>query len=888
MILSRSLPRIRRSARAFARAPGLSFALLLTIALGVGSNAAVYGFLQGLTHPASALRDSDGIVSIFRHDRSRDAGPLSPGEYQQLENSHEQFEWVGAMRIETADTMIGGQPQIATVAAVTPSLAAALAIPLNKGVVISHRIRESDFDGKENAVGSTVRIGNAEFRIQGVAPDQLAGLYSDQNVDLWVRSSGKNLEGSDRRDLWVLARLRHGVSISQAQAALRSSSSRLAEMSVTAFTGIPPDRARGLARVGMFLNFSAGAVFFIACLNVASFLLGRALRRSHETSLRIALGATRAELLWELFADSVVISVAGGVLGLLLGILTARALPAFLFAEDAERLSFAPHLLPILTAAMVCVVVTLLCGMMPVLGTVTDRPWTVLQRETGSPSKALLRLRSALVVGQITASCMLVISTALLFAGLHDALKTSAGERLGNPILLTVQAQIPRAGPEVDTSYFSEVERKAKSLAGLSPLAWTARPPGSRPTWRTFRVQKLSAPSRDVDLDIVGLTPEALQSLDNPSTAGRIFGINDQAYRVAVVNEAAAAQLFGQQTVGVVIRDPADLPVEIVGVIQSKLKNDPQERRPTLYYGYLDPSGVPSPVQDVRFRVPLAPPEAGIELNANAVSANYFVALGMPLIAGQKFSENRIPGQGRVAVVNQEAADHYFDGKPLGDGVIDDNGVRTEIIGVVRSQIFGTFEKHAEPTIYFPMSQDPAPRMTLILEPSKRSSGLAAALRLRIESLPGKAAPIAIKTLDAQLAQSSLAALRIATLIGGASAIIALMLSMLGLLSTQNDAERQRQRERALRIALGSQRWRIVLLVVKSAGRLALAGTLIGTFLSFVFLRLLMADIAAISSPAFQVWLIAPLLPAAAIIIASMIPARRASVASLATIMRDN
>jgi len=214
--------------------------------------------------------------------------------------------------------------------------------------------------------------------------------------------------------------------------------------------------------------------------------------------------------------------------------------------------------------------------------------------------------------------------------------------------------------------------------------------------------------------------------------------------------------------------------------------------------------------------------------------------------------------------------------------------VRTEIIGVVKSQIFGTFEKHAEPTIYFPMSQDPAPRMTLILEPSKRSSGLAAALRLRIESLPGKAAPIAIKTLDAQLAQSSLAALRIATLIGGASAIIALMLSMLGLLSTQNDAERQRQRERALRIALGSQRWRIVLLVVKSAGRLALAGTLIGTFLSFVFLRLLMADIAAISSPAFQVWLIAPLLPAAAIIIASMIPARRASVASLATIMRDN
>lgn len=890
VILPLSLPRVRRSVRAFARAPGLSFVLLLTIALGVGSNAAIYGFLQGLIHPAPPLRGSDRIVSIFRKSRSREIGPLSPKEYRLLENGKGIFEWIGAARIRPGDRMIESRWGIATVAAVTPSLATALAIPLDKGVVISHRIWESEFGGKSNTVGSNLRIDTVDFRIDGVAPDQLDGLFNDQSVDLWIQTKAQDEQGDrERQDLWVLARLRHDVSLSQAQSALRSSSAGLSEVSLIPFTGIAPNGRRGLARVGMFLNFSAAAVFFIACINVASFLLGRALRRSHETSLRIALGASRAELLWELFADSVVISVAGGAMGLLLGILTAHSLPAFLFQEDAERLSFAPHLLPIVTASGVCIAITVICGMMPVLGTVTDRPWTVLQRETGSPSKAIQRLRSALVVGQITACCVLVICTALLLSGLHSAMETTARHRLGDPILLTVQAQVRPDGPEIDTTYFSEVEQKAKSVAGLSPLAWTARLPGNQPTWRTFRIQPSSQEYRDVALDIAWLTTDSFKLLDGPPIAGRMFGQDDQRRRVAIVDEEAAAKLFGRQTVGVVIRDSADLPIEVVGVVRRKSPDAKQQTRPTIYYGYLNQSDAPGTIRDAHFHVPQAPPPAAIELSANVVSASYFNALDMPLIAGQRFPQDRIAGQGRVGVINQEAADLYFNGKPLGAGVTDESGIRTEIIGVVRSQVFGTFEQHAEPTIYIPMWQECPARMTLILRDSKWNSGIAADLRNKIENVPGRGSfSIAINTLDTQLAQSGLAALRIATLIGSASAATALILSILGLLSAQSDAEHQRQRERALRIALGAQRWRIVLLVVKSAGRLALAGTVTGTLLSFALLRLLIADISVVTSPPIQVWLIASLLPAVVVVIAIMVPARRASVISPLTIMRDN
>ncbi|UWZ85548.1 ABC transporter permease [Occallatibacter riparius] len=887
--MSRSLPRIGRSARALARAPGLSFALLLTIALGVGSNAAVYGFLQGLTHPDSPVR-GDRIVSIFTQDRFRAAGPLSSEEYRNLQSTKGLFDWVGAARIEPARATIDHRSGIRTVAAVTPSLAAVLAFPLNSGVVISHRIWENELGRRQDAVGSSIRIDDADLRIDGVAPERLDGFYNDERVDLWIesRSEDPRSVGVGRHDLWVVARLRPGVSVAKAQASLRSGSTGLGNVSVTLFTGIAPGMALGLARVGMFLNFSAAAVFFIACINVASFLLGRALKRTHETSLRIALGATRSELLGDLFADSAILSIAGGAIGLWLGILTTHALPALLFKEDAEQLTFATHLLPIFAASLACIGITMVCGMLPVVGTVTDRPWTVLQREAGSPSKAIQRLRSALVVGQMTACCTLVICTALLLAGLHEAFETSAGHRLGDPILLTVQAPTRPDGPEIDFGYFGRVEQGAKSVPGLSPLAWAARVPGNRPTWRTFRIQKFSQKDRHVAMDISWLTPSSLQLLTSPPAAGRMFDPADQRGRVAIVNEEAATELFGRQSVGVAIRDSSGSQIEIIGVVKRKSTETRQQRRPTIYYGFINQTEEPSTIRNADFLVALAPPVTGIELSANVASANYFRALDMTTIAGRIFSDDRIAGQPRVAVVNQEAADLYFDHKPLGAGVIDESGVRTEIIGVVRSQAVGTFERHGEPAIYFPMWQDYPPRMTLMLKHSKWNDSMAAGLRSRVENVPGNTFAPTIKTLATQLAQSGLAGLRVATLIGGVSAVTGLVLSLLGLLSAQSDAERQRQRDRALCMALGAQRWRIVLMVLSTAVRLAIFGTVIGTALSFALLKFLIAGITGVASPPVQVWLIAPLLPAAATMIASMLPARRASVLSPSVILRDS
>lgn len=900
MNLSSGFLRLRRSARAFARSPRLSIALTLTIALGVGSNVSIYGFLQGLIHPVTPIRSEDGLVSVFGQDRSRDAAQISIDTYQGIRKRRDVFAWVGALHTEPRTAVVGGYSEIVTIGSMTPEVARLLQLSPGNGAVISHSIWQNEFSGREQAVGSLIKVGGTELKVDGVAPQRLDGLYSDQNIGIWINAERENFEGGrDQQRLWVVAKLRDGVSLRRAQQIISSGSAKSSGLSVVPYTGLAPKMAQGLSRIGIFLLFSAGAVFFIACINVASFLLGRALRRSHETSLRIALGATRAELLWDLLADSIVIAMAGGTVGLLLGLLTARTLPAFLFEEDAERLSFALHLLPIFTAAAFCVLVTAICGMMPVAGTVTDRPWMVLQRETGSPSRALLRMRSSLVVGQIAVCCMLVICTGILRVGLRSALQTSAGYRLGNPVLLTAQAQVSRNGPEIDTSYFSEVETKTASVGGLLPLAWTASLPGNQPTWRSFRLQQSSSQYREVLMDISWLTPESMQSLGAQPVAGRMFGPDDAQQKVAVLNEEAAAEIFGTHTAGMVIRDAANLPIQIIGVVRQTptqafggRKNSmraQQKVRPTIYYGYLNQAEPPSVTKNAAFRVPVAEPAANIELSTNIVSAGYFRAIGMPLISGHDFSGSRGFGAGRVAVINQEAADLDFNGKPLGSGVIDDNGERTEIIGVARSQVFGAFEQHAEPAIYFPMDQDCPARMTLMLKAAKWNRGIEVALRDKIEHVPGGSqGSMMIKSLNEQLEQSGLAPLRIAMLIGGVSSVIALLLGILGLLNAQNDAERQRQRDRAVRIALGAQRWRIVLLVMKTAGRLALAGTVIGVALSFALMRLLIADFAGLASPPFEVWAIAPMLPAAAVVIASMIPARRASAIAPSVIMREN
>ena len=852
----------------------MALALLITIALGIGSNVAVNGFVRGLTAFSSPLTIDHQIVSIFGRDVHGQAGPVSYKDYLALKGNRAAFEWVGAARVSQGAIAFGGQADVVPVAAIAPDLSRLLGLSLNEGVVISHKIWPGEFGAKTDVRGDQIRIDGVDNRVSGVAPEWLEGLYRDRAVDVWMPLPEEGLNETDRggRNFWVLARLRRGISASRAQTP---------EFLVLPYTGMTPETAAGLSRIGALLGLAAGAVFFIACANVASFLLGRAFARSHETALRVALGAGRGQLTWELLSDSVVIAIAGGAAGALLAVWTSTGLPALLYEKDAARLVFAPALPSIIAASAACVGVTIVCGLAPILIMRHDRPVTVLRRESAGPSLPIRRFRMGLVVAQMASCCVLVISTAMLMEGLRTAMATNAGHKLGNTFLATLQAD-SLAG----IHYFQHVEESTRSIAGVSRVEWAGRLPGSEPTWKSFRVEPPELPVREVQLDIAWFTSDSLALFQTQPKAGRLFGFGGQTCRTAIVNETAAEELFGENTPGRILLDAAGVPVEVIGVVA--MRKLAQGNRPSLYYNRLNQAGpTPGGIAGAHFRAPVASELPTRELDTHVVSPGYFDAMGLLLLAGRSFAGHTFR-ECRIGIVNREAADLYFGGTAVGSALIDEEGRRTTIIGVTQSASLGTFQRQVEPALYLPMLQDALPRMTMIVETREENGPSLADLRRVIESVQGSGpAPMILRTLDTYLTQTSLAPLHIATMILGASGTMALLLSVLGLFGALSDAARQRRRELAMRMALGAQRWRIIGHVMGEGGRLAGAGAAAGMLASLALSRWLAGITRGSGFPALWVWLSAPLVLAGAVAIASFVPARRAMIVNPIVVLRD-
>jgi len=887
--LSGILREFRFSARGLVRSPGVTLALLFTIALGLGSNVTVRGFIRGLTVHNSPIEAKGRVVSLFGRDRYRGTGPVSYQDFVAFHSQLDGFEWIGAAQVSQCVVKLAGQSDIKSVAAVTPDLAGIFKLPMDGGVVISRRVWLGEFHGEADVHGESVRIGDIETRVAGVAPDGLEGIYNDRPIDLWRPLREDLLSERDRhtRNFWVLAGLRQGASSYQTRNGVRTAPIGSVEINMVPYTGMTPEVEEGLSRVGALLRVAAGFVFFIACVNVASFLLGRAAARSRETSIRVALGVSRGLLARAVVVDSILISIAGGALGVVLAAYTSKIIPALLFEQDAEFLVLAPGFLVVVLASAAGAGIILACGLLPLFGIRHNRPAAVLSRESAGPSRTSRAVRAGLVTAQMAACCLLVIFTGFLYQAMHEALRTSFAQRLGQPIVATVEVH---RDVDVDLQYFRDVERAARSVPGASGMAWAARLPGSQPAWRSFRVEPPGLPLRDVKIDVAAFTSGSVSQFAWPPKAGRMFAFRDQGCRTAIVNEQAADVLFGDETVGRSIRDTAGMPVQIIGVVRVRKSGDAERDRPTIYYDYTNRPGQPfDRVSLAGFSAPVASKLERAEFDTNVVSPNYFAAMGFSLVAGQTFPDNPGARGCRVAVVNQEAADLYFGGHAVGAALIDDMGLRTEVIGVVYSAQLGVFERRAEPTVYFPMMQDCLYAMKAIIGARVASGPMLAEVRHTLQLVPGAGpAPLAVETLEAYLNQTALAPLRIATVIVGACAATALFLSVLGLYGTLNDAARARRRDLAIRIALGARRRDVIYQVLREGGQLAGAGTLAGIFASFLLSQLLTRIASHIASPNSWVWIAGPIVLGCAVAIAGVLPARRALMVDPLRILRPD
>jgi putative ABC transport system permease protein len=891
---------LRYSVRSLARSPGFTLTLVLSIAVGIGSNAVVFGFVTGLVSRNLPIAGIDRLVSIFGRDPQDGYGPISFADLRQLTATSSAFESLGAIRSSIASVVVDGRSSLRPVAAMTPGffdvLDPSLSLPAN-GVVISHRLWRDELQSRMPIVGETLAIEGTREAVAGVAPEWLDGLYLGRDVDVWTpsleapppteeRSGGNAERATGGRTLWAIARLRAGASIRSAEIEANQATTPDNAVALLGYSGVPPDLAGSLSRIRVLLPAAAITVFLVSCATVAGFLLSRSSARSHETSVRVALGASRAQLGRLLLADSLAIAAGGGALAILLATWTTHLVPALVFDQDAEALVFAPNLGAILGAAAIAAIILVVCGLAPFAEVRDDDPAAVLRRESGGLSNAARRVRAGLVIGQMACGCLLLIATGLLIEGFRNALRTTAATRAGHPIVALVQARAGYASERDGARYFQDAEAAALKVPGISSVAWVGALPGSRPAWQALRVERPTTIRRTVVMDVAVFQGKAVATLADPVKAGRMFGGRDtpRSCRSVMIDEAAAADLFDNDAVGRSIDDPTGQPVEIIGVLRLKAPGG----RPTVYY-YPEQSAPPfDETGSQRFQVPVRPASLPkTVLDANVMSRGYVDTLRLAPTAGALFPSGLDPLDCRVGLVNQEAAALAFGGDAVGGAVIDAAGHRTRIVGVIPSVMLRASQRRAEPAIAYPMEQNYQPRLTMILETPGADARLAANVRRQIAAVQG-GAPLAVATLDDYLSRTALAPERLGAMLVGTSAAMAMGLCLAGVYGAMTDSVRRRRREIAVRLALGAQGRRVVGQVLRDGLKLASAGAAAGMAASLVIARWIAQVAHTASRPSLWIWLSVPSLLAVVLAVAGVLPARKALSVDPLEIMRDS
>jgi putative ABC transport system permease protein len=877
---------VRYSLRSLARTPVWTAALVLTISLGIGSTASVQGFVRGLLTTDLPIFAITRVVMVFATDTTGASGPVPFDVFTTLRRRTDIFETLGAIRESQERVSIGDTPTatLMSAAAYTPEIGEVLPFPPRRGVALSHRVRFAQFPTTVDPAGRPVQIGAAGLSIAGAMPYWLEGLFQGRAVDLWLPLDDAIADG----DVWLLGRLRPGVAAADAQAAIdefmAAGGGGETAITVLPYTGQTPETASGMLRVGALLRLAAGAVFLIACANVAAFVLARSWARARETAVRVAIGARRRQLLRQLLIDSTVMAIIGGAAGFLLASWMADLVPLLFFDEDADRLVFSPDARGILLTSILCIAITIACGLAPLFETRDDQPSAVLQREVAGPSKAMTRVSRGLILLQMAACSLLVISTGLLLQGFRAALDTPAGRRLGNPILATLEA-LPSPSPDDGRRYFADSIAAAGSVTTIAETVWAARLPGLRPAWQWVRFDPPQAGRREVTMPVAPLTGPRLERLALPPVSGRLFGAFDAGECGAIVlNEAAAKTIFEGHPIGRLLDTPSGRSVEVIGVARPKEQREASAPAVFEHPASIAPLGLDG---QVTLLAPSAVELTSGLIDVNIVSANYFDVMGLTLQAGQLF-DARGHDCRRIGVVNEEAAARYFGGQAIGGAVIDANGRRTEIVGVVRSTLLRAAQRLTEPALFLPATQDFLRRMTAVIAAPNADASTIETIRRRIAAVPGgRADRLVVTTLDEHLGNTALASERIAATLVGTLAVMAVALGALGLYGLMADAARRRQREFAMRLALGAQQWRVVRLVMREGMRLIAVGVAAGMLGSLLVARWLTTIVPAAGWPSPAIWLAPVVLLAGAVAVASVIPARRALSVDLVSLMRD-
>jgi len=809
---------VRYGLRTLRKAPGFTAVAVVSLAVGIGLNSAIFTIVDNLLFRPLPFERPDSIVSIYTSDdREARFGSSSYADLKDLEASNVVLESLTGHSMMFAAIGIAGDNRLAFGEVVSANYFSALGIPLALGsgflpkhevgegghpvVVISDRLWRRNFDGRSDAVGRTMTIKSRPYTVIGVADASFSGMMPGVVADLWipismvadVEPAGQidvvpsatgttRLQQRGSRWMFMKGRLRDGVTIEAAQANLASImsgleqaypiSNRTRRPSVVPARDVRfhPEIDAVLRPAGAVLMVAVGLVLLIACANLASMLLARGAARTKEMALRAAIGASRGRLVRQMAVESLVLSLLGGIAGLLLAawatswIVSARLpidLPiAFTLATDWRLIAFTGFL---------SLVTGLAFGILPALK--ASRPELVAalkdDASMAAPGRAF-GMRHALVVIQVAVSVVLLVGGVLLMRSVFAGFNTNPGFKVDGLITATVSMDLHGYDEGRATQFFERASARIQQLPGVQAVSLAERLPFS----------------------------------------------------------------------------------------------------PNIHTTTIVVDGRPD-----------ATPTNGASVETTRTTADFFETLGVPLLSGRTFDSRDTPDSTRVAVISEAFAKAYFpSGDALGNRLRmrDQAGPLVEIVGISKDYMIRQVGEAPRPMIHFATAQRPATSYSFLTRTSGDVNTAVTNIQRELRAMEPDLVFLELGSLERMVATSMLPITLGASVFAGLAGL-AMLLAGIGLYGIIAFSVSRRTREIGIRMALGSSRGMVVNRVLREALTLVVLGTTIGTVMAALAAQALSSVLLGVTpfDPISYVVAGTVLLTVAAL--AAVVPARRAA-----------
>jgi putative ABC transport system permease protein len=818
---------VRYSARTLLRRPGFTLVVILTLALGIGANTAIFSVVNAVILKPLPFKQPDRLVHLWennkrgvRYQRGQDSGFIyvRPGTLNDWRERSRSYESFSGYRWATMMLTGGERTEMVWANRVTDHFFETLGVPAKLGrafsdhdyrldvppvVVLSDVLWRNRYGADPNIVGRTISLDNIAHTVVGVMP---SGFYPTkfETPQLWTPYAF-TAEDKTNRVAWgwtVIARMKPGVTIEQAQTEMDLIAAQMEQAYPKDYHSmgcvlVPADAEiiESLGRLFFLLLCAVSLVLLIACVNVANLLLVRATEREREFAVRAALGASRARIVRQLLTESMLLASLGGALGLLLASLGVRSLLAFLPSTanlprlDEVRLDWQAFAF----TAAVSLLTGILFGLVPALRAARSDMNDALKESGRGNAVSARRKRygNLLVAGEVALSLMLLVGAGLLVQSFIRLQRTDPG--FATDRLLTMEIRIP------DYRY-GKYEKDGKNT----------------PRVRLYEQleQRLSA----------------LPGVESAAVAARL------------------PVKHGPDPWGISIEGRAAPPPD------KKVSDSALSRKPGFYH------------------------HGSIAINR--VTPGYARTLGLRLLRGRLLDERDTADKPMVALISETTARKYWPNEdPIGQRFTVDYTnwfPKMEIVGVVADIKTNDYANPPYPEIYWSMSQAPSSSGRILIRTKADPETLASAVREEIGKIDRDLPVLEMSTMD-EVITGTLWRARLAAWLLGLFAALALVLAAAGLYGVLSYSVSQRTQELGLRMALGAAPERVLRMVIGEGMRVVSVGLFIGLATSLALGRFVTSQLYGVKATDPLTFVSAALLLAGIAFIACYVPARRAS-----------